>query len=76
MKRKHWFWILIVIVAAGFVWLALAPKVIDVEAATVVRAPLRVTVDEEGETRLRRRFPARRASAVSMPEEDASNVRA
>ena len=56
MKRKYWFWIFVGIVGAGLVWLALAPKVAEVEAATVVRAPLRVTVDEEGETRLRRRF--------------------
>ena len=56
MKRKHWFWILVAVVGAGFVWLALAPKVVEVEAASAVRAPLRVTVDEEGETRLRRRF--------------------
>jgi HlyD family secretion protein len=56
VKRKHWFWILVAVVGAGFVWLALAPKVVDVEAAAAVRAPLRVTVDEEGETRLRRRF--------------------
>lgn len=56
VRRKHWFWIVVAVVGAGLVWLALAPKVIEVEAATVVRAPLRVTVDEEGETRLRRRF--------------------
>src|SRR6188472_241431 len=31
---------------------------------------------DSSETRLRRRFPARRASAVSMPGEDAWNVRA
>ena len=56
MKRKHWFWIVVAVIGAGFVWLALAPKVVEVEAAAAVRAPLRVTVDEEGETRLRRRF--------------------
>jgi HlyD family secretion protein len=56
VKRKHWLWILVVVVGAALVWLALAPKVVDVEAVAAVRAPLRVTVDEEGETRLRRRF--------------------
>jgi HlyD family secretion protein len=50
------FWILVAVIAAGLVWLALAPTVAEVEAAAAVRAPLRVTVDEEGETRLRRRF--------------------
>ena len=39
VKRKHWFWILVLVVGAGFVWLALAPKVVDVEAAAAVRAP-------------------------------------
>jgi HlyD family secretion protein len=56
VKRRHWFWLVVLVVGAGLVWLALAPTVIEVEAATVVRGPLRVTVDEEGETRLRRRF--------------------
>jgi HlyD family secretion protein len=56
VKRRQWFWLVVLVVGAGLVWLALAPTVIEVEAATVVRGPLRVTVDEEGETRLRRRF--------------------
>jgi HlyD family secretion protein len=56
IKRKHIWWLVIAVVAAGVVWLSLRPKVIDVETATVARAPMKVTVDEEGETRLRHRF--------------------
>ena len=55
MKRHVW-WLVTAVVAAGAVWLSLAPRVIDVETATVARGPMKVTVDEEGETRLRRRF--------------------
>ena len=41
----------------GFlVWTSFRPRVIEVDVATAARGPLRVTVDEEGETRLRRRF--------------------
>ena len=56
IKRKHVWWLVIAVVAAGVVWLSLQPKVIDVETVSVARAPMRVTVDEEGETRLRHRF--------------------
>ena len=40
---------------------ALWPQVIEVDAETVARGPLVVTIDEEGETRLHHRF------AVSAP---------
>jgi HlyD family secretion protein len=42
--------------AALLVWYSLTPDALVVEAATVARAPLRVTVNEEGETHLKRRF--------------------
>ncbi len=35
---------------------ALWPKTVPVDSAAVVRAPMTVTIDEEGETRIRRRF--------------------
>ena len=35
---------------------ALWPSAIDVDVATVARGPLQVTIDEEGETRVRERF--------------------
>jgi HlyD family secretion protein len=56
VKRKYVWWVGIAIVAVGVVYLSLAPKVIEVEVATVARGPMKVTVDDEGETRLRRRF--------------------
>ena len=56
VKRKYLWWLVIAVVAAGGVWMSLAPSVLEIEVATVARGPMRVTVDEEGETRLRRRF--------------------
>ena len=56
MKRKYLWWLVVAVVFAGAVWLSVAPKVVEVETSTVARAPMKVTVDEEGETRLRRRF--------------------
>jgi HlyD family secretion protein len=56
VTRKRLIWIAVALVAVLLVWLALTPDAIAVEAATVGRGPLRVTVNEEGETRLRRRF--------------------
>jgi HlyD family secretion protein len=61
VKRKYLVWGLIGIGVAAILWAALSPSVVEVEVATVGRGPLRVTVDEEGETRLRRRY------AVSAP---------
>jgi HlyD family secretion protein len=55
VKRYVW-WIVIALVAAGVVYLSLAPSVVEVEVVTVSRGPMKVTVDDEGETRLRRRF--------------------
>jgi len=61
VRRKHIAWL-----AAGLVSIValvgvLQPSAITVETALVARGPLRVTIDEEGETRLKRRF------AVSAP---------
>ncbi len=56
MKKKHAWWVVTAVVATALVWLSLSPKVIEVETVTVARGPMTVTVDEEGETRLRRRF--------------------
>ena len=43
-------------VAAAFLTLALRPAPLPVDVARAARGPLRVTVDEEGETRVRERF--------------------
>ena len=65
----------IVIAAAVLVALAFRPKPIEVEAARVVRGPLQVTVDEEGETRAHDRFTlaapiAGRLSRIEFHEGD------
>jgi HlyD family secretion protein len=54
---KRWLWIilLIVLVLAGAFY-AMRPQPVIVDAATVERKPLRVTVEEEGKTRIRDRF--------------------
>lgn len=44
---------LLVVTAVGY---ALRPQVIDVDTSSVVRGPMRVTIDEEGRTRVRSRF--------------------
>lgn len=46
----------VLLVSALLVWWLARPRPIEVEAAAVTRGPLRVTVDEEGETRVRPRF--------------------
>ena len=56
MKRKYLWWLVIGLGVVAVVWLSLAPSVVEVEVATVARGPMKVTVDDEGETRLRRRF--------------------
>ncbi|MBN8733440.1 MAG: HlyD family efflux transporter periplasmic adaptor subunit [Acidobacteria bacterium] len=54
---KRWLWIIgmMALVVAGAFW-AMKPQPVEVTAAVVGRAPLRVTVEEEGKTRLRDRF--------------------
>ena len=43
-------------IAAGAAWMALRPRPIPVDVAVVSHGPLRVTVDEEGKTRVRDRY--------------------
>lgn len=56
VKKRHIISILVTIVIAGLFVTALLPSPISVEVASVKRGPLRVTVDEEGETRAHDRF--------------------
>ncbi len=57
--RKLWKrlvpWLLLVLVAGGLAW-AFWPRPVEVDLARVTRGPLRVTVDEDGETRVRERY--------------------
>jgi HlyD family secretion protein len=54
---KRWLWILLLsaVTLAGIVY-GLRDQPVPVEAASVSRGPLRVTVEEEGKTRLRSRY--------------------
>lgn len=54
---KRWIWVLALaaIAGAGIFW-GLRPQPVAVETAAVVSGPLRVTVEEEGKTRLRSRY--------------------
>jgi HlyD family secretion protein len=46
----------VLLLVVGLLVFMLAPEPIEVDVATAVRAPLQVTVDEDGETRARDRF--------------------
>jgi HlyD family secretion protein len=77
---KRWLWIvaLTVLVAAASIF-ALRPRPVEVEIARALRAPLRVSVEEEGKTRIRDRFVV--SSPVAgfvrrMPWKEGNTVRA
>ncbi len=54
---KRWLWIIgvAVVAGAGIFW-GMRPQPVAVEATAVRTGPLRVTVEEEGKTRLRSRY--------------------
>ena len=54
--RRYVIWVVVAVLAGLIVWTALRPTIVQVDLVDVVRGPLRVTVDDEGETRLKRRF--------------------
>jgi HlyD family secretion protein len=58
MRRllRHWRLLAFAVFLAGVVATALWPETIAVDVASVTRGPLEVTIDEEGETRVRERF--------------------
>ena len=54
---KRWLWIIILIgFVLGGAFFAMRPQPVAVETTAVTRGPLRVTVEEEGKTRIRDRF--------------------
>jgi len=54
---KRWLWIIgLAAVAAVGIFLGMRPQPVSVEAVSVTAGPLRVTVEEEGKTRLRDRY--------------------
>jgi HlyD family secretion protein len=56
IPRRMLFWILAAVVAVALVVLANRPDPAPVDLAEVVRGPLRVTLDQEGRTRVQERF--------------------
>lgn len=55
-KRRRWIWAAGMVVIAALVALILRPAKVPVETARATRGSLRVTVDEDGETRAHDRF--------------------
>jgi HlyD family secretion protein len=54
---KRWIWVFVLCaIAGGAIYWGMQPQPVPVEAATVTTGPLRVTVEEEGKTRLRDRY--------------------
>lgn len=54
---KRWIWIIaLAVIAAAGIFLGLRPQPVPVETSVVTTGPLRVTVEEEGKTRLRSRY--------------------
>ena len=55
MKRKLWI-VFAAVLVVGLLVFAFRPRPVDVDLAPVVRGPLRVTVDEDGKTRIKERY--------------------
>ena len=53
---KHLRLIVVVLVVLGIVAIAMWPQSMTVDVAAATQGPLRVTIDEDGETRVRQRF--------------------
>ncbi|RIL03487.1 MAG: hypothetical protein DCC71_15040, partial [Proteobacteria bacterium] len=54
--RRTAFWIALGVAVAAGAWWLLRPAPLPVDVAAAERGPLLVTVDEEGETRVRQRY--------------------
>jgi HlyD family secretion protein len=54
MRRKWWIAVMVGIV--GLLALAMRPRPLPVESARITRGPMRVTLDEEGRTQVKRRY--------------------
>jgi len=65
---KRWLWVIVLgsLAAAGIYW-GMRPQPVAVEMAKVETKPLRVTVEEEGKTRLRSRYVVMAPVAGNMP---------
>lgn len=54
--RRSWLWIVAGVVVVALLALALRPRPIEVDVAEADHGPMQVTLDEEGETRVRDRY--------------------
>jgi HlyD family secretion protein len=68
LKRN--IYVILALVVVGVLVLAARPKPLEVQTATVVRGPMRITVDDDGKTRVRERYtvPAPVAGTLSRVE--------
>ena len=48
--------VLLVLISAGLLYTAFRPQPVDVDLAVVARGPLKVTVDEDGKTRIKEKY--------------------
>lgn len=55
-QRRRWIWAVVIVAIAALVALILRPAQVPVETSRAARGSLRVTVDEDGETRAHDRF--------------------
>jgi HlyD family secretion protein len=81
VSRKHAAFALAALGAMALVWLLLRPTAITVNVAAVTRGPMQVTVDEEGETRVRDRYVVAapitaRIARIELQEGDSIAARA
>ena len=53
---RRWLWLVLIVIVGALILLALRPSAVEVDLAAVGRGVLRVTLDEEGETRVRERY--------------------
>jgi HlyD family secretion protein len=67
---KRIVYVVVALVTVGLIFLAARPKPVEVQTATVVRGPMRVTIDDDGKTRVRERYtvPAPVAGTLSRVE--------
>jgi len=74
--RRRALFVFAALALAALAWWALRPPAVPVELGVVARGPLELTVDEEGETRVRQRFvvaapAAGRLLRITLDEGDA-----
>src|SRR5205823_2229991 len=56
VRRRRIVWAAVAVVGVVLLALAFRPKPVPVDLATIARGPLRVTVDEDGKTRIKERY--------------------